>query len=196
MGQPPSVGSRDMGPFPAGATSYPRSGHVSYGAPPTAQPPAFQGRLPGSVSGQGNTYSSFQPPAGRFEMGRSGGIANAYVGDRRNDGARGRGGGRGGRGGRADGGGRNYGGRHGGPSRGDLDNVSLPRQNFGNLVPFEKNFYTESPAVRGMTEQEVMVYRRTREITVQGHDVPKPIRMFHEANFPGISILIGFQFFF
>ncbi|KAL8457942.1 hypothetical protein ACS0TY_035704 [Phlomoides rotata] len=35
-----------------------------------------------------------------------------------------------------------------------------------------------------MTEQEVMMYRARREITVEGHDVPKPIRMFHEANFP------------
>ncbi|CAI9112722.1 OLC1v1013204C2 [Oldenlandia corymbosa var. corymbosa] len=35
-----------------------------------------------------------------------------------------------------------------------------------------------------MTEHEVTLYRSQREITVQGHDVPKPIRMFHEANFP------------
>lgn len=35
-----------------------------------------------------------------------------------------------------------------------------------------------------MTEQEAAVYRARREITVDGHDIPKPIRMFHEANFP------------
>ncbi|EOY20827.1 P-loop containing nucleoside triphosphate hydrolases superfamily protein isoform 1 [Theobroma cacao] len=192
MGQPPPVGLPAMGPEmvpPAGATSYPRGGNVPYGGPPTAQPPTFQGRVSGAVPGTGNfdTYPSFQPVAGRLEMGRGGGMGNGHVGDRRSDGARGRGGGfRGGGGGRdgRGGGGRGYGGRHGGSSRGDLDNVSLPRQNFGNLVPFEKNFYVESPAVRGMTEQEAMVYRKTRDITIQGHDVPKPTRMFHEANFP------------
>lgn len=77
------------------------------------------------------------------------------------------------------------GGRHG-RSRDDLDNLSLPKQEFGDLVPFEKNFYVESLAVRAMTEQEAAIYRTQHEITVQGHDVPKPIRMFQEANFPGI----------
>ncbi|PKI36913.1 hypothetical protein CRG98_042693 [Punica granatum] len=100
--------------------------------------------------------------------------------DRRRGGGRGAGG-RGFDGSR--GGGR--GGRHGGPlPRGDLDNVSLPRQDFRHLVPFEKNFYVESPAVRAMSEHEVMTYRSRRDITVEGHDIPKPIRMFHEANFP------------
>ncbi|XVE56334.1 hypothetical protein DITRI_Ditri04bG0001100 [Diplodiscus trichospermus] len=194
MGQPPPVGPPVMDPgmiLSAGANSNHRGGHIPYGGPPMAQPPTFQGRMAGAVPGHGNfdTRSSFQPPAGRIEMGRGRGIGNAHVGGRRSDGARGpeavrgRGGGRG-RGGRGDGVGRAYGGRHGGSSKWDLDTVSLPRQSFGNLVPFEKNFYVESPAVRRMTEQEAMAYRRTREITVQGHDVPKPIRMFHEANFP------------
>ncbi|KAL6997115.1 Envelope glycoprotein gp160 [Sarracenia purpurea var. burkii] len=80
-------------------------------------------------------------------------------------------------------GGGGRGGRHGG-SRGDLDNIALPRQDFGNLVPFEKNFYIESPSVRAMSEQDVMLYRSRREITVEGSDVPKPIRIFEEANFP------------
>ncbi|CAK9158098.1 unnamed protein product [Ilex paraguariensis] len=92
------------------------------------------------------------------------------------------GGGRGFNGGRGGGG---KGGRHGG-SRGDLDNIALPKQDFGNLVPFEKNFYVECPSVRAMTDQDVALYRARREITTEGHDVPKPIRMFQEANFPGI----------
>ncbi|KAJ1413205.1 RNA helicase, DEAD-box type, Q motif [Sesbania bispinosa] len=66
----------------------------------------------------------------------------------------------------------------------ELNNITLPEQDFKNLVPFEKNFYVESPSVRAMSDQQVMQYRASREITVQGHDVPKPIRMFHEANFP------------
>ncbi|KAF5459947.1 hypothetical protein F2P56_019853 [Juglans regia] len=93
----------------------------------------------------------------------------------------------GGRGFEGRGGGR--GGIHGGGgSRGDLDNISLPKQDFGNLVPFEKNFYIESPSVRAMSEQEAMVYRARRDITVEGRDVPKPIRMFQEASFPGYCL--------
>jgi ATP-dependent RNA helicase DDX5/DBP2 len=57
----------------------------------------------------------------------------------------------------------------------DLD--GLPR--------FEKNFYVESPSVAGMTEEEVEAYRRRREITVEGRDVPKPVREFRDVGFPG-----------
>uniref|UniRef100_A0A0D9Y4J9 RNA helicase n=1 Tax=Oryza glumipatula TaxID=40148 RepID=A0A0D9Y4J9_9ORYZ len=56
----------------------------------------------------------------------------------------------------------------------DLD--GLPR--------FEKNFYVESPSVAGMTEEEVEAYRRRREITVEGRDVPKPVREFRDVGFP------------
>lgn len=69
----------------------------------------------------------------------------------------------------------------------NLDNLTLPKQDFGNLVPFEKNFYVENHSVRAMTDQDVALYRAQREITVEGRDVPKPIQMFHEANFPGIT---------
>ncbi|TXG50212.1 hypothetical protein EZV62_022736 [Acer yangbiense] len=80
----------------------------------------------------------------------------------------------------------------GGGRGGDLDNISLPKQDFGNVVPFEKNFYIESPSVRAMTETEVMIFRSRKEITVEGHDIPKPIRMFHEANFPDVIAKLGF----
>ncbi|KAM7272607.1 hypothetical protein ACFE04_027270 [Oxalis oulophora] len=70
----------------------------------------------------------------------------------------------------------------------DIDNIALPRQDFRNLVPIEKNFYVEDLAVRAMSEMEVMMYRSKRDISVEGHDVPKPVRMFHEANFPGYCL--------
>jgi len=169
-------------------------------------PPPVYGRGGGSAPQSGasnfNGYPPFEPPVGRFDIGRGGGrTGNGHVGvgDRR-VGSVGRGGagGRGydlGRGGgrfgtSRDGGGR--GGRHGGGgSRGDLDNIALPKQDFGNLVHFEKNFYVETPSVRAMSEHEAVVYRGRREITVEGHDVPKPIRMFQEANFPGNSMLMS-----
>ncbi|CAN6578412.1 unnamed protein product [Malus baccata var. baccata] len=164
--------------------------------------------------GDFNGYPPFQPPSERFNIGRGGGngsfggrASNGRVGGGRGRGGIG-GGGRFGGGGRGfdggRGGGRSFGGsrgggagfgggrgvggrgggRHGGSSRGDLDNIMLPKQDFGNLVPFEKNFYAESPSVRAMPEHDVMVYRTRREITTEGHDIPKPIQMFEDANFP------------
>ncbi|KAK2663671.1 hypothetical protein Ddye_002245 [Dipteronia dyeriana] len=193
VGPPPQVG----GPPMMG-----RSGPAPYGAPSAS----FSGRGSGAVSGSG---PGVYPPVGRFDTGGGGG--RGYGADRRGRG-RGREGGRSGGGGRGfdygrgggGGGGRGFdygrgggrggsgrgGGRHGGVGshRGDLDNISLPKQDFGNVVPFEKNFYIESPSVRAMTETEVMMFRSRKEITVEGHDIPKPIRMFHEANFPGYCL--------
>lgn len=222
-----------MGPPVIGG--YGRGGPAPYGGPP---PPAY-GRGGGSAqpagAGNFNGYPPFEPPVGRFDIGRGGGrTGNGHVGvgDRRvgsvgrgGAGGRGfdlgRGGGRlgtsrdggvrskiggGGRGGNAGfgggrGGGRGFegrgggggrGGRHGGGgSRGDLDNIALPKQDFGNLVHFEKNFYVETPSVRAMSDHEAVAYRTRREIMVEGHDIPKPIRMFHEANFPGKSLLMS-----
>ncbi|KAJ0759630.1 putative RNA helicase [Helianthus annuus] len=53
------------------------------------------------------------------------------------------------------------------------------------LIPFEKNFYVESPNIAKMSESEVEEYRAKREITVEGRDVPKPIKTFSDARFPG-----------
>ncbi|OVA20623.1 Helicase [Macleaya cordata] len=140
------------------------------------------------VSGRGRDFGGRGGGRG-FDSGRGGGRTS---GGRGGGGSRGFDGGRGGGvrsfdGGRG-GGGRSFGGRgggrDGGRSRGELNGIALPKQDFGNLVPFEKNFYRESPSVQAMSEQEVALYRSRREITVEGYDVPKPIRMFQEANFP------------
>lgn len=201
MGVPPPMGG-------GGPPMMGRNGSGSYGAP---APPSFHGRGSGVVSGPGGYLANgrFDSGGGR---GYGGGMSNGHAGDRRGrggrggrDGGRGGGGGRGFEHGRGGGGGRGFdssrgggrggggrGGRHGGGSynhshghRGDLDNIALPKQDFGSLVPFEKNFYVESPAVRAMTDSEVKMYRSSKDISVEGHDIPKPIRMFHEASFPG-----------
>ncbi|CAO3614351.1 unnamed protein product [Mucor fragilis] len=52
------------------------------------------------------------------------------------------------------------------------------------LPKFEKNFYTEHPDVANRTEQEVAVIRAEANMNVTGHDVPKPLKTFDEANFP------------
>jgi ATP-dependent RNA helicase DDX5/DBP2 len=53
------------------------------------------------------------------------------------------------------------------------------------LTPFEKNFYVESPSVAAMSDKEVEEYRLRREITVEGRDVPKPVKSFRDVGFPG-----------
>lgn len=53
------------------------------------------------------------------------------------------------------------------------------------LPHFEKNFYIEAPSVAAMTEREVEEYRQRREITVEGRDVPKPVKSFRDVGFPG-----------
>ncbi|XP_004236255.1 DEAD-box ATP-dependent RNA helicase 20 [Solanum lycopersicum] len=129
------------------------------------------GERPGRF-GAGASYSGGRSGGGGGRGGRGfdGGYSGGRGGGRfSSDGGRGSSGGRGGRHGR---------------SRDDLDNLTLPKQDFGNLVPFEKNFYVENHAVRAMTDQEVAHYRARRDITIEGQDVPRPIQMFHEANFP------------
>ncbi|KAL9239627.1 hypothetical protein vseg_013933 [Gypsophila vaccaria] len=160
MGPPTGVGPTP-GPGPHSYAPYSRG-------PSTGGPP-----LPGS--GTYNGYPPFVPPPTRsFDIGRDGGSRG--------------GGGGGGRGfdtrrGGVGGGGR---GSRGGGDK--LDGMSLPKQEFRNLVPFKKDFYLECGSVQAMSDQEVAMYRAKRDISVEGHDVPRPIRMFHEAGFPAYCL--------
>ncbi|ONI14980.1 hypothetical protein PRUPE_3G019300 [Prunus persica] len=65
--------------------------------------------------------------------------------------------------------------------------LKSPRKfDLDGLTPFEKNFYVESPVeVERMSEKEVEEYRQRREITIEGRDVPKPIKSFYDTGFPG-----------
>ena len=54
-----------------------------------------------------------------------------------------------------------------------------------NSLPcFEKNFYSECPAVQSRSNQDVERYRQSKEITVQGRDIPKPVTTFEELMLP------------
>ncbi|KAH8486879.1 hypothetical protein H0E87_025759 [Populus deltoides] len=174
-----------IGPVPHGGGA---------GVPP---PPSFAGR--GGPPPVGGGYPAFERPSSGFSVGRGGGGggrgfsggrgSNFHGGDRRNDAGRGRGWNSGS--GRGGGGGGGRGGRFGGGDpRRELDNIALPKQDFGDLVPFEKNLYFENPSIRAMSEHEVVTFRARREITVEGHDVPRPIRIFHEANFPDYCLQV------
>ncbi|KAL8141987.1 hypothetical protein V2J09_015019 [Rumex salicifolius] len=138
----------------------------------------------GSSGGRGGRGLGFD--GGRSRDGGRGGYGGSGAG--RFDGGRGsRGGGFGGS--RGGGRGRFDGGQgRGRSSRDDLDNIALPRQDFRNLVPFEKSFYVECSSVQAMSDQDVMLYRGRRDITVEGQDVPRPIRLFHEAGFPAYCL--------
>ncbi|KAG9468095.1 hypothetical protein GDO78_013766 [Eleutherodactylus coqui] len=84
-----------------------------------------------------------------------------------------------------------FGGNRGGPS-GKFGNpgerLVKKKWNLEQLPKFEKNFYQENPDVARRTPQESEQYRRSKEITVRGHNTPKPLLSFHEANFP-VSIM-------
>ncbi|PIA64339.1 hypothetical protein AQUCO_00100072v1 [Aquilegia coerulea] len=52
------------------------------------------------------------------------------------------------------------------------------------LTHFEKNFYIESSSISSMTQDEVDAYRLKRQITVEGKDIPKPVKEFRDIGFP------------
>ncbi|CAI4051666.1 hypothetical protein SUVZ_14G2090 [Saccharomyces uvarum] len=53
-----------------------------------------------------------------------------------------------------------------------------------NLPTFEKNFYVEHETVRDRSDEEIAQFRKENEMTISGHDIPKPITTFDEAGFP------------
>ena len=90
-------------------------------------------------------------------------------------------------------------------SRLDDYQPSRKRWDLSRLPKFEKNFYSEHPAVSARAEvclpeerwawwvcgltpcplqAEVEQYRRAKEMFVRGHGVPKPVTQFEEAGFP------------
>lgn len=54
-----------------------------------------------------------------------------------------------------------------------------------DLITFTKEFYTPHPDVTAMTDLEVENYRREHQMTIEGSGIPRPVRRFEEAGFPG-----------
>ncbi|PSS14733.1 DEAD-box ATP-dependent RNA helicase [Actinidia chinensis var. chinensis] len=48
---------------------------------------------------------------------------------------------------------------------------------------FNKDFYEEKPSISGMSEQDVVEYRKSLAIRVSGFDVPRPIKTFGDSGF-------------
>ncbi|KAI9328914.1 DEAD-domain-containing protein [Zopfochytrium polystomum] len=53
-----------------------------------------------------------------------------------------------------------------------------------DLLPFQKDFYIQHPAVTARSESEVEQYRRKHEMSVAGRNPPRPVYTFEEASFP------------
>lgn len=78
------------------------------------------------------------------------------------------------------GGGRNNSGG-GGPAGSRL---RKPNWDMKNLRPFKKDFYVPHPSVANRSPYEIEQFRRSKEITVDGREIPPPIQHFEEASFP------------
>ena len=52
------------------------------------------------------------------------------------------------------------------------------------MPKFEKSFYKEDSRVSSRSEREVADFRKVKEITVAGKNVPRPVETFDEAGFP------------
>ena len=96
----------------------------------------------------------------------------------------------GGYGGQSYGAGGGGGGYHAGGAGGAFGSsnlgAGLSQIDFANaqLEKFEKDFYIEHPDVSKRSEQEAAEWRATRQILVEGTDVPKPVLTFEEASMP------------
>ena len=92
------------------------------------------------------------------------------------------GGGSNGYGGGAGGG---YGGAAGGDRMAALGaNLREQTWDLATMPKFEKSFYKEDPAVTNRSSRDVDDYRKQKEMTVQGRNVPRPVETFDEAGFP------------
>ena len=88
------------------------------------------------------------------------------------------------------GGGNSYGGSGGGGYQGGGGGgglgSNLHQIDFKNteLAHFEKDFYIEHPDVVARSEKDAQEWRASKQITVDGTDVPKPVYTFEEASMP------------
>jgi ATP-dependent RNA helicase DDX5/DBP2 len=92
----------------------------------------------------------------------------------------------GGYGGSSYGGGSGGGGYGGSGGGGGGLGSNLHQIDFNNteLAHFEKDFYIEHPDVVARSDKEAQEWRASKQISVDGTDVPKPVYTFDEASMP------------
>ncbi|CAH1130000.1 unnamed protein product [Ceutorhynchus assimilis] len=77
----------------------------------------------------------------------------------------------------------------GGSRRGQAGaNLRRPRWDLSRLEPFKKDFYVPHPSVSDRSYYEVEEWRKSKEITLKGKNVPAPVLSFEEAGFPDYVI--------
>ncbi|CAH2039697.1 unnamed protein product, partial [Iphiclides podalirius] len=64
------------------------------------------------------------------------------------------------------------------------DSLVKPMWDLSKLGPIMKDFYKPHANVEARSEEDVQVFRATKEITVSGNNVPRPNQIFDEGNFP------------
>ncbi|KAL2048626.1 hypothetical protein N7G274_000538 [Stereocaulon virgatum] len=144
----------------------------------------YYSRKPGQQSG-GRDYSTTYSNGYSGTNGYSNGASNGYSNGFSNGGGYGAS-----TNGYSGGGGGSYGGAGGfGGAGGDKisnlgANLKVQHFDLSTMPKFEKSFYKEDPAVSARSDREVTEFRRLKEITVQGNNVPRPVQTFDEAGFP------------
>lgn len=63
-------------------------------------------------------------------------------------------------------------------------NLKVQHFDLSTMPKFEKSFYKEDPDVSARSDRDVADFRRLKEITIQGNNVPRPVQTFDEAGFP------------
>ena len=59
-----------------------------------------------------------------------------------------------------------------------------PRWDMNSLPRFDKNFYKEHATIQARSAQEIDDYRKLKEITCSGRNVPRPVNGFEELHLP------------
>lgn len=55
-----------------------------------------------------------------------------------------------------------------------------------DLPPVGKDFYKEAPSVTARSQVEIDEFRKEKQMTIQGTNVPRPVKTFEEAGFPDV----------
>lgn len=63
-------------------------------------------------------------------------------------------------------------------------NLRKPRWDLSRLEPFKKDFYVPHASVSNRSYYQVEDWRKSKEITLKGKNVPDPVLSFEEAGFP------------
>ena len=79
-------------------------------------------------------------------------------------------------------------GAYGGQGGGLVAGLRHIEWDLSQLPVFEKNFYIEHPEVSKRSAAEAEAWRRTKQVSIEGRGVPKPVYTFEEASMPDTNL--------